>query len=56
MLIFLMFFPLAPDLGAKYLAINKELARLGDELQTDLTTIDGLMWYVSKRLKPILQS
>jgi hypothetical protein len=41
-------------LGEKYTAINSELARLGKELKTDLTTVDGLMWYVSKRLKPIL--
>jgi DNA-directed RNA polymerase subunit RPC12/RpoP len=46
----------ASDSGAKYVAINNELVRLRDELQTNLTTIDGLMWYVSKRLKPILLS
>jgi DNA-directed RNA polymerase subunit RPC12/RpoP len=37
--------------GNKYLAINRELKKLATELETDLTTIDGLMWYVSKRLK-----
>ena len=44
------------DAGKKYVAINNELRKLAAELETDLTTIDGLMWYVSKRLKPILQS
>jgi DNA-directed RNA polymerase subunit RPC12/RpoP len=37
--------------GNRYLAINRELKKLAIELETDLTTIDGLMWYVSKRLK-----
>jgi DNA-directed RNA polymerase subunit RPC12/RpoP len=46
----------AIDPGTKYVTINNELVRLCDELQTNLTTIDGLMWYVSKRLKPILLS
>jgi hypothetical protein len=41
----------ASDTGKKYLAVNEELIKLGKELDTDLTTIDGLMWYVSKRLK-----
>lgn len=41
----------ASETGKKYLAINEELIKLGTELDTDLTTIDGLMWYVSKRLK-----
>jgi len=39
------------DMGRKYLAINRELIKLCAELDADLTTIDGLMWYVSKRLK-----
>jgi hypothetical protein len=39
------------DNGRKYQAINAELAQLGGELDTDLTTIDGFMWYISKRVK-----
>jgi hypothetical protein len=42
------------DLGTKYGAINEILLELCKELDTDLTTIDGLMWYVSKRVSPKL--
>ncbi len=34
--------------GSDYLAINAVLSKLATELKTDLTTIDGLMWYISK--------
>jgi len=44
------------DLGTKYEAINERLLQLWEELDTNLTTIDGLMWYVSKRVKPKLDS
>lgn len=43
--------PPTAGIGNKYLSINRELKTLATELDTDLTTIDGLMWYVSKRLK-----
>jgi len=39
------------DAGKKYLAINNELTQLGAELDTDLTTIDGFMWFISKKVK-----
>jgi hypothetical protein len=39
---------LANNAGRDYLAINKILTGLATELKTDLTTIDGFMWYISK--------
>jgi hypothetical protein len=39
------------DAGKKYRAINDELTKLSTELDTDLTTIDGFMWFISKRVK-----
>jgi hypothetical protein len=48
--------PLRTDLGLTYAEINKKLIELSRELDTDLTTIDGLMWYVSKRIGPKLDS
>jgi hypothetical protein len=42
------------DLGSTYLTVNEKLLQLSKELDTDLTTIDGLMWYVSKRVFPKL--
>jgi hypothetical protein len=36
------------SLGKNYIAINEALARLAKDLDTDLTTIDGFMWYISK--------
>jgi DNA-directed RNA polymerase subunit RPC12/RpoP len=39
------------DAGKKYQAINNELTQLGAELDTDLTTIDGFMWFISKKVK-----
>lgn len=41
----------ALDLGHRYACVNLELLQLRDELETELTTIDGLMWYVSKRIE-----
>lgn len=38
--------------GHKYVLINEELVQLGKELNTELTTVDGLMWYISERVKP----
>ena len=34
--------------GRDYIAINATLTKLAAELKTDLTTIDGFMWYISK--------
>ncbi len=34
--------------GKDYLAINATLTKLAAELKTDLTAIDGFMWYISK--------
>lgn len=45
---------LRSDLGLTYNEINERLLQLSRELDTDLTTIDGLMWYVSKRVAPKL--
>lgn len=39
------------DAGKKYVAINNALSQLGAELDTDLTTIDGFMWFISKKVK-----
>jgi len=39
------------DYGRRYHAVNDELMQLCAELDTDLTTIDGFMWYISKRVK-----
>jgi hypothetical protein len=39
------------DAGKKYRAINDELTQLGAELDTDLTTIDGFIWFISKKVK-----
>lgn len=36
------------DLGATYSRVNATLIRLSQELNTDLTTLDGFMWFVSK--------
>lgn len=41
------------NIGHSYLLINKELKQLGEELKTDLTTIDGFMWFISKKIKII---
>ncbi len=42
------------DPGYNYQRINNELNQLTKELNTDLTTIDSLMWYISKK-KPIIK-
>ncbi len=34
--------------GKDYIAINAALTKLAAELKTDLTTLDGFMWYISK--------
>jgi len=44
---------LTSNVGNSYLLINDELKQLAKELNTDLTTIDGFMWFVSKRIKII---
>lgn len=36
------------DLGATYIRVNAILIQLTKELETDLTTLDGFMWFVSK--------
>ena len=36
------------DLGESYRRVNHTLAELAKELKTDLTTLDGFMWFVSK--------
>jgi DNA-directed RNA polymerase subunit RPC12/RpoP len=42
------------DMGLTYIEVNEKLLHLSRELDTDLTTIDGLMWYVSKLVAPKL--
>jgi hypothetical protein len=44
---------LTANVGRSYLLINKELKQLAKELNTDLPTIDGFMWFISKRIKII---
>jgi hypothetical protein len=44
---------LTTNMGRNYLLINDELKQLAKELNTDLTTIDGFMWFISKRIKII---
>ena len=36
------------DLGETYKRVNNMLNSLARELNTDLTTLDGFMWFVSK--------
>lgn len=42
-----------PSAGKRYRAINDEVIQLGQELDTDLTTIDGFIWFISKKVKII---
>jgi len=44
----------AGDIGHTYLEVNYKLQELACDLKTDLTTIDGFMWYISKRVKVLL--
>jgi DNA-directed RNA polymerase subunit RPC12/RpoP len=37
------------DLGETYKRVNNTLNTLAKELNTDLTTLDGFMWFVSKK-------
>lgn len=41
------------DPGHAYQLINRELIQLKEELNTDLTTIDGFMWFISKKVQVI---
>jgi hypothetical protein len=43
----------ATNLGHRYRLINNELDQLKKELNTDLTTIDSFMWFISKRIRVI---
>ena len=38
------------DIGKSYKAVNNKLHELAQELDTDLTTIDGFMWFISKHV------
>lgn len=40
-----------PDIGKNYKAVNKKLHEMAKELDTDLTTTDGFMWFISKHVK-----
>jgi len=35
-------------IGERYRSVNTELHQLVNELDSDLTTVDGFMWYISK--------
>jgi len=35
-------------IGERYRSVNSELHQLVNELDSDLTTVDGFMWYISK--------
>lgn len=39
------------DIGKKYKKVNSVLVEMAKELNTDLTTIDGFMWYISKEIR-----
>lgn len=41
------------EIGAIYKEVNTKLMNLSRELKTDLTTIDGFMWYISKKVRVI---
>ena len=41
------------DMGDNYTLVNDELVQLKTELNTDMTTIDSLMWFISKKVKVI---
>jgi len=41
------------DTGHNYQLINNELTQLKTELNTDLTTIDSFMWFISKKIQII---
>lgn len=45
--------PPTVGLGQKYELINHELIQLKNELDTDLVTIDGFMWFISKKVQMI---
>ena len=36
------------DLGESYKRVNRTLTELAEELKSDLTTLDGFMWFISK--------
>lgn len=39
------------DVGKTYGEVNSKLHELSEELDTDLTTLDGFMWFISKRIQ-----
>jgi len=39
------------DIGNSYKEVNRKLHELAEELNSDLTTIDGFMWFISKRVR-----
>ena len=41
------------EIGEIYKEVNSKLNMLTRELKTDLTTIDGFMWYLSKKVRVI---
>jgi hypothetical protein len=41
------------NLGKRYVAINGELLQLSRELDSDLPTVDGFMWFISKKVQII---
>ena len=44
---------LTSNVGHNYLLINNELKQLSNEFNASLTTIDGFMWFISKRIEII---
>ncbi len=38
------------DIGCNYKAVNNKLHEMAKDLNTDLTTIDGFMWFISKHI------
>ena len=39
------------NIGRTYKEVNNKLNELAEELNTDLTTIDGFMWFISKHVR-----
>ncbi|MBN1970835.1 MAG: hypothetical protein JW870_15820 [Candidatus Delongbacteria bacterium] len=39
------------DVGESYKDVNRKLLEMAQELDTDLTTLDGFMWFISKHIQ-----
>ncbi|MCR3906988.1 MAG: hypothetical protein NUK62_08205 [Tenericutes bacterium] len=39
------------DIGKSYKTVNRKILEMAQELETDLTTLDGFMWFISKHVQ-----